>query len=139
MTSVARADDISIYERLWPAVPHDHSMSLEDRLTDQLTELGNMLGYHLDVLSADMLALNFDGRHRRAHVRFGTIDSDFVTFKFDSVVQFDDGLAQIRARFVFGIRGHMVHVELPQMEMSPTEYHGERGVELRVPLYRKFF
>ena len=137
MTSAAQADDVSIYERLWPAVPTMHRASLSQQLTDSLTELGNILGYHLDVLSADMLALKFDGRHRRARVRFGMFDSEYLTFKFDSVVQFSDGLAKIQARFDFGIAGHVMHVELPDMEMAPTEYHGERGVQLRVPLYRR--
>lgn len=138
-SSVAHADDVALYDRMWPTVPKANRTSFSDQVTLQLTELGNMLGYHLDVLSNDMLALRFDGQHRRARVKFGMIDSDFVTFKFDSVVHFSDGLAKIQARIDVGIAGHVVHVDLPDMEMAPTEYHGERGVELRVPLYQRFF
>ena len=139
MTSVARADDIALYERMWPSIPTTRQLTLSQQLTDSLTELGNTLGYHLDLLSNDMLALRFDGRHKRARVKFGVIDSDYVTFKFDSVVHFTAGMARIQARLDVGIAGHVMHVDLPDMEMLPAEYHGERGVELRVPLYQHYF
>ncbi len=139
MTSAASADDIALYERLWPNVPTSRQLTMAQQLTDSLTELGNTLGYHLDQLSNDMLALQFDGRQRRARVKFGMIDSDYATFKFDSVVHFRDGMAMIQARLDVGIGGHLVHLDLPDMEMLPTEYHGERGVQLRVPLYQRYF
>jgi len=139
MTASAYADDVALYERLWPSVPTSRQLSLELQLTDSLTDLGNLLGYHLDLLSNDMFALRFDGRHRRARFKFGVIDSDFVTFKFDSVVHFSDGMAKIEAHFDVGIAGHVVHVDMPDMEMLPAEYHGERGVELRVPVFQRYF
>jgi hypothetical protein len=139
MTSTASADDFALYERLWPSVPTARQMTMGQQLTDSLTELGNTLGYHLDTLSNDMVALKFDGRQRRARVKFGMIDSEYATFKFDSVVHFRDGMAMIQARLDLGIGGHVVHLDLPDMEMLPTEYHGERGVQLRVPLYRYYF
>ena len=139
MTSVASADDLALYERLWPTVPTARQLTLAQQLTDSLTELGNTLGYHLDMLSADMLALRFDGRHRRARVKFGMVDSEYVTFKFDSLVQFSDGMARIQAHLDLGIAGHILHVDMPDMEMLPTEYHGERGIQLRVPLYQRYF
>jgi hypothetical protein len=135
----ARADDIHLYDKMWPSVPTSKQLTLSQQLTDAMTELGNQLGYHLDQLSMDRFALRFDGRHRRARVKFGMIDSQYATFKFDSVVHFTNGMAKVSARFDIGIAGRVMHIELPEIEMLPTEYHGERGVELRVPLYRYYF
>ena len=67
------------------------------------------------------------------------IGSDVATFTFDSVVHFTNGMAKINAVFDVGIAGRVMHIELPEIEMLPTEYHGERGVELRVPVFRRYF
>jgi hypothetical protein len=139
MSGAASADDLHLYDRMWPSVPTARQLTMGEQLTDAMTELGNTLGYHLDQLSNDMLALRFDGRQRRARVKFGMVDSEVATFAFDSVVHFSDGMAQITAQLDVGIAGHVVHLELPDIEMLPAEYHGERGVELRVPLYRYYF
>ncbi len=135
----AAADDIGLYTRMWPAVPTTRQLTVAQQLTDAMTALGNQLGDHLDLLSNDRLALRFDGRSRKARVKLGMIDSDYATFKFDSIVHFADGRANITARLDLGIGSHVVRVELPDIEMLPTEYRGERGVELRVPIYRRYF
>ena len=135
----AAADELHLYDKMWPTVPSSRQLTLSEQLTDAMTDLGNQLGYHLDQLSMDRFGLRFDGRQRRARVKFGMIDSDYATFKFDSVVHFSDGMAKISAVFDVGIGGHVMHIELPDIEMLPTEYHGERGVQLRVPLYRRYF
>ena len=124
---------------MWPTVPTSRQLTLAQQLTDAMTDLGNQLGYHLDQLSDDRFALRFDGRQRRARVKFGMIDSDYATFKFDSVVHFTNGMAKITAVFDIGIAGRVMHIELPEIEMLPTEYHGERGVQLRVPIYKAYF
>src|SRR3954470_20266854 len=131
MSGAASADDLHLYDRMWPSVPTQRQLTMGEQLTDAMTELGNTLGYHLDQLSNDMLALRFDGRQRRARVKFGVVDSELATFGFDSVVHFSDGMARITAQLDLGIAGHVMHLELPDIEMLPTEYHGERGVELR--------
>jgi len=139
----AVADDIhlcdQIYEKTWPAAPTAAQVSMGQQLTDAMSELGNQLGYHLDQLSMDKFALRFDGRQRRARFKLGMIDSQYATLKFDSVVHFTDGMAKISAVLDIGIAGHVMHIELPDVEMLPTEYHGERGVQLRLPLYRYYF
>lgn len=136
---VARADDLALAGRLWPTTPKSTAPSMSDQITDVMTNLGNTLGDHIDLLSADMVALRFDGRARRARVKVGIIDTGLATLSVDSVVHFSDGMAAVEARICFGIAGHVVHVDLPEVEMLPTEYHGEKGVQLRVPLYRYFF
>jgi hypothetical protein len=137
-TSVAAAEGESI-ERLWPALPADHSLSLEDQITDHLTELGNMLGGHLDLLSHDMMGLRVDGRANRARLRLGGGNPRYLTFRFDSNWQFGDGKARVKARLELGLAGHLVQLQLPDMDVIPDSYRGERLVQVNVPfLERKF-
>lgn len=141
-SSPAGADDSSLYERLWPSVPSGRGLSLEQQITDHLTAMGNTLGFHLDQLSNDVLALTFDGRRRLAKIRFGTHGSEnerYLTFRVDSDVHFTEGKAKVTARLELGIAGHMVHLELPDFEMAPAEYRGDRGVEIRMPLFKRAF
>ena len=123
----------------WPSVPEGRGLSLEDKITDRLTQLGNELGRHLDLLSHDMFQLTVDGRHHQAHVRLGGGSVGLLAFRFASDIQFDDINAHVHARIDLGFHGHSMSFELPDFEMSPTEYHGDYGVEVRLPLFvRKF-
>lgn len=138
----AFADDTSLYERLWPSVPASHGLTLEEQITDHLTEMGNTLGFHLDTLSADTLALTFDGRRKLAKVRFGTNGGDserYLTFRVAGDVHFTEGLAKVTASVELGVAGHLLRLELPDFEMAPAEYHGDRGVEIRLPLFKRSF
>src|SRR5690242_11084431 len=135
----AAADDGSLYDRLWPRVPDGQHLTLSQQITDQLTLLGNTLGYHLDVLSKETLSLRFDGRRRRAYVRLGAGDAQYLTFRLASDVHFTQGLARVTTRVDLGIAGRALHIELPDVEMTPTEFHGERGVVVRLPLFRRSF
>ena len=123
----------------WPSVPEGHGLSLEDQVADRLTQLGNELGRHLDLLSHDMFQLTVDGRHRHAHLRVGGGNAGGLAFRVDSDIHFEDVNAEVHARIDLGFHGHSVSLELPAFEMSPAEYHGDYGVELKLPLYvRKF-
>ncbi len=134
----ARAQTIA--EQRWPSLPMHKRLTFGQRITDELTEFGNQLGYHLGVLSNDMLALSFDGRKRRAKVMVGTDDGGYLVFKLKSDVQFlGGGVARINAKVDLGIGGRVMHFDLPEFEMAPTEYRGERGVELRLPLIKQSF
>jgi hypothetical protein len=133
------AADNELYERLWPRVPEGRHLKLSDQITDQLTELGNFMGEHMNVLSADVLAMSFDGRRRRAFIRLGGGDARFLEFKLASDVRFFDGKAQINTRIDFTIAGNRMQLELPEMEMVPASYRGERGVEVRLPLFKRNF
>lgn len=133
------AADSELYERLWPRVPQGRHLRLSEQITDQLTELGNFMGEHMGVLSADVLSLQFDGRRRRAWFRIGGGDPRYLELKLASDVRFFNGRAQITARIDFAIAGRTIHLELPEMEMVPASYRGERGVEVRLPLFRRNF
>jgi hypothetical protein len=138
LTTPASAES-DLYDRLWPRVPEGRHLKLSEQITDQLTELGNFMGEHMNALSHDVLAMTFDGRRRRAFVRIGGGDARFLEFTLASDVRFYDGRAQINSRIDLTIAGNKMQLELPEMEMVPASYRGERGVEVRVPLFRRNF
>jgi hypothetical protein len=139
LSAPAASADSELYDRLWPRVPEGRHLKLSEQITDQLTELGNFMGQHMNALSHDVLAMTFDGRRRRAFVRIGGGDARFLEFTLASDVRFYDGKAQINARIDLTIAGNKMQLELPEMEMVPASYRGERGVEVRVPLFRRHF
>jgi len=143
MAGTASADDATsscaLYDRLWPQAPQSGRLSMSQQLTDYFTELGNTIGGHVDVLSNDMIGMRFDGRRRRAFVRVGMVESQYLTFRIASDVQFTQGLARITTRVDLVVAGRNLHLELPEVEMLPTEYHGDRGVQVRLPLFKRTF
>jgi hypothetical protein len=86
-----------------------------------------------------MFQLKVDGRHRRAHLRLGGGDAAQLTLRLDGDIQFDDLNAHICARVDLALHGHAVHFELPAFDMSPAEYRGDHGVEVRLPLFVRQF
>jgi hypothetical protein len=139
LPSVAAADEHALYDRLWPRVPEGRHLKLSEQITDQLTLLGNTLGQHLDVLSNETLSLRFDGRRRRAYVRLGAVETPYLTLRIAGDVHFTEGLARITTRIDLSVAGRALQLELPEVEMTPTEYRGDRGVVVRLPLFRRQF
>ncbi|TMQ06032.1 MAG: hypothetical protein E6J90_28850 [Deltaproteobacteria bacterium] len=135
----AAAEPAVLLASRWPSVPADRGLSLEDQITEHLTQLGNELCHHLDLLSHDMFQLRVDGFRRRAHVRLGGGNAEMVSVRLDGDIQFEDINARIHTRIDLALHGHAMHLELPTFEMSPAEYRGDRGVELRVPLFEQKF
>ena len=140
MSSVALADDSdTTLDHRWPTLPEDHSISLEDQITDHLTELGNMIGGHMNVLSDHLLALRVDGRHNRARLLLGGGDTHYLTFKIDSDWLFSDGKAHVNARVELGLAGHHMELKLPDMEVIPDNYHGQDLVQVNVSVLERRF
>ena len=121
----------------WREVPASKRLRLSQQITDELTELGNFIGTHMNVLSDDILGMKFDGRRRYARIRLGTGEGELLRFRFDSDWHFTHGKARVHARVDLGIGKHQFHFELPDMEMLPASYRGERGVEVRLPLFER--
>ena len=139
MSSTARADEdiqLALSDR-WREVPPSQRLKLSDQITEQLTELGNFIGTHVNVLSDDILMMKFDGRRRYARIRFGTGEDAYLRFKFDSDWYFQQGKARVQARLDLGIGTHQFHLELPDVDMVPASYRGDRGVEVRLPLFER--
>lgn len=134
-----RSDDESsmLMSQRWHDVPMGNRLKLSQQITDQLTELGNFIGSHMNVLSDDVLGLRFDGRKRRARVRVGTGEGQYLRFKLDSAWHFSAGRARIQTRINLGLGTRELDLELPDMEMLPSNVYGERGVEVRLPLFER--
>jgi hypothetical protein len=138
LASVASADDVQIaLADRWHEVPAGQHLRLSQQITDELTELGNFIGSHVNVLSDDLLGMKFDGRRRYARIRLGTGDGELLRFKVDTDWHFANGKARVHTRVDLGLGQHQFHLELPDMEMLPASYHGERGVEIRLPLFER--
>jgi hypothetical protein len=145
-TGTARADDRgTLYDRLWPRlplVPVERSRGTErdfgEQLEDQLTELGNQLGTHMNMLSKDRMIMRVDGRRRRAYIRLGS-SSGNLTFRIANDIEFGGGAARVNTKIDLGIKHHVIRLELPDWEMAPASLNGDHGVELRLPLLRKTF
>lgn len=139
-SSSAHADDNSLYDRLWPEAPISNRLTLSQEIADAFTELGNTVNQHFGELSDGRFGLTFDGRRRRAFVRIdATTTERYLVFHFSSDVHFTQGVARITAKLQLGIAGHVLDLELPDLEMAPAEYRGDRGVEIRLPLFKRTF
>lgn len=137
MASTASADDELLLSSRWHDVPSGHALQLSQQITDQLTELGNFIGGHVNVLSDDMVALHFDGRSRRARMRFGIGEGSYLHFKLDTDWKFSAGKARIATRIDLGLGKHEWHLDLPDVEMLPANVYGDHGVEVRLPIFEK--
>lgn len=136
--SAAAEPDMALSTR-WPNIPERHGLSLQDQITDRLTEIGNTLGQHLDLLSADMFQLKVDGRRQRAHIRFGAGRMDMLAFQVDCGIQFQDLNAHVDAHIDLGFDGHLLRLELPAFQVQPAEYRGDYGVQVEVPVFVQRF
>lgn len=138
-TSPAASADESLADRLWPKVPEDHSLSLEQQIEDRLTELGTEINGHLGGLSHELIGLEVDGRGQRARLRVGGGNVHYLTFRMDTRWHFADGKARVATSLDLGIAGREVHVELPDFEMVPQSVGNDRYVEVRLPLWERRF
>jgi hypothetical protein len=136
-SSLAVADDE--LNKRWPSVPTDHSLKVEDVMVDNLSELGNVLGRHMDKLSHTLIGLEVDGRGQRARLRVGGGNSHYLSFRIDSDWLFSDGKARINAKVDLALAGHEFEFKLPAMDLSEDSYHGVQLVQVNVPLLERRF
>jgi hypothetical protein len=138
VTTTGNLDVVALSER-WHDVPQGRRLKLSVQIIDEVTELGNLIGTSMNELSDDAIGLKFDGRKRRAKLRLGTGEGEYLRFRLDSDWHFSQGKARIVAKLQLGIGEHHWNIELPDMEMAPTSVQGQRGVEIRIPLIEKKF
>ena len=127
------------FTHLWPEVPTDPSPSMEDQITDHLTELGNMLGGHMNVLSDHMLSLKVDGRHNSAKLHVGNGGEHFLRFNLDTDWLFAEGKAHVKAHLGLGLGKHELELKLPDMDVIPDNYHGQDLVQVNVSVLERRF
>lgn len=133
---VSDLDNMVVLSERWQEVPASKRLRLSVQIVDEVTELGNLIGTAANELSDDMVGLKFDGRRRRAKLRVGTGEG-YLRFRLESDWHFTQGKARIAAKVQLGIGDHQWNIELPDMEMVPASYRGERGVEVRIPLFER--
>ena len=104
------------------------------RLAEKMTLAGDELGLHLRAITFNSLDMNFDGHKRIAHLRMQAGEAKKVALGIDSDVAFKSGYARVNATIKFGIAGKTWKLELPEFDMVPRSYDGERYVELRLPV-----
>lgn len=119
-----------------PAIGKGKSFS--ERLADQLTLLGDNVNGHVGALTLDTVRFRIDGRARRAHLRVAG-ETSFLSLKVEGDVLFRGGAAQVDAAVDLSVAGHAISFELPDFEVMPRSYLGERYVEVRIPLIRGAF
>ena len=112
VTPPAAAEQKDLYERLWPRVPDGQRATMSEQLMDELTELGNLLGYHANVLSHDMFALEVDARRKRAYLAVGGGDDRYLTFRLASDIQFTEGLARVNTRVDLSFHGRKLELHV---------------------------
>lgn len=137
-------DDV-LWHRTWDAwhrgagMPARMGPSFSQQVLDELSFLGNELGTHLDTLTLELFALRFDGRRRRMHVGVGTSDNRYLSLRVSGDLHFTGGMAKVSTQVQLGLAGRTLSLELPEVEVEPTSFRGERGVVLRLPILQGTF
>lgn len=109
--------------------------SWSERIADAMSEAGDELGDHLRVLSGESVDMAVDGRKRTASLRMRAGSPGNVSVGVASDVKFSHGKARVAARVHLAVFGKSVDWTLPEFELVPRSYQGNRYVELRVPVF----
>jgi len=131
-------DALLTLDHKWPAVPEDHSTPMADRITDHLTDWGNHVGGEVDAWSHHYAKLHVDGRGRRAQLHLGG-GNEHLELNFDSNWLFADGKAYAKVHLELAVQGHRFELELPDMDVSHDNYHGEGLVQVNVSVLERRF
>ena len=115
-----------------PPPPIELSMSYQ--LKERLTLYSGELGQHLNALSFNLVDFDFNAHTRRAKLRLGGELGTQLSLRIDGDVRFQHGLARVATRVELGVVGRQFRLELPDFEMVPRTWAGERWVEVRLPL-----
>jgi hypothetical protein len=121
------------------AVPKKLGRTYTQQIEDRLTWLGDQMDAHFGRLSLDEVAFKFDGRDRRAKIRLGKGDGKLLSMRIDGDVKFENGLAHVDAAINLSINGYQMHLDLPQVDLVPSSYQGEKYLEVRIPLIKGTF
>ena len=110
--------------------------SMSDQIGDWVTRVGGDMNHHLGVLSHDTLQLRLDGRKNSGYVGVH-VKSHYVSLHMDEDIHFSDGQAHIHSRLEVDVGDHSVCVQLPDFDVGETDFNGERGTMVTVPLLRR--
>jgi hypothetical protein len=93
---------------------------------------------HVDRLSHEWVVIRVDGEKQRANVAVGA-GVGGVRLRVASDVTVVDGTARVTPRLALAVAGKSLDFRLPTVDVAATEYRGERGVEVRLPVVRRTF
>lgn len=131
--------DTFVFSERWRELPMSGGLKMEDRVAEHLSELGNLIGTHMNVLSHDAFVMTFDGRRSRARMRLGTGDSQQLRFNIDTDWHFMQDKARVQPRLELGIGNHAFKLDLPNIDMATNDVNGQLAVEVRLPLFERRF
>lgn len=120
-----------------PAMPRV-GRTYSERIADELTVLGDTIDGHLGELTLDTVKFRVDGRARRAQLRLAG-ETRYLSMTIQSDVHFRRGAADVATVVDLRVIGHAVRLELPEFQVAPQSYLGDRYVEVRVPIIRGTF
>lgn len=129
-------DDLGQFEGP-PAIPRV-GRTYSERIADELTLLGDTIDGHLGQLTLDSVKFRVDGRQRRAHLRLAG-ETRYLSMTIHSDVHFRHGAAEVASTIDLRVAGRAMRFELPEFEVAPNSYLGERYLEIRVPIIRGTF
>jgi hypothetical protein len=140
LASLGRTAEADSFDRRWPELPEQQEVELGKVVAERLVDAGNrFFASHVDLLSHDILKVRIDGERKAAKVGVGAGYRSFLALRVAGDVEVVDGTARISSRLAVALAGKQLSVRLPAVDVAATEYKGERGVELRLPLVRRQF
>ena len=121
-----------------PDAPAPEEGEFGKRVLAKVTDATNgFFEHHVDRLSHEMVVIRIDPEQQQAKVAVHAGIYGFgVRVASNTVV---DGTARVSPRLALAVAGKSLDLKLPTVDVAATEYHGERGVELRLPLVRRTF
>ncbi len=108
-------------------------VSLKDRVTKNLTLMSNEMGLHMKNLTGDMVDMTFDVKARKARLKLNA-GSESLSLNLDSKVVMHGKIARVSTTLDLGLFGDTLSLDLPDFELVPQSWQGQRWVEFRVSI-----
>jgi hypothetical protein len=122
-----------------PDLPAPEEPAFGKHVLEKVVDATNgFFEHHVDRLSHDMVVIRVDGEQQRAKLAVGAGLGGY-RFRVASDVTVVDGTARVSPRLALAVAGKSLDLKLPTVDVAATEYHGERGVEVRLPVLRRTF
>ena len=133
----AHADDTGLSPL--PQLPSQEEPAFGKRVLAKVVDATNgFFEHHVDRLSHDMVVVRVDGEHQKAKLAVGAGLAGYRLLVASDVTVVD-GTARVTPRLALAVAGKSLDLRLPTVDVAATEYHGERGVEVRLPVLRRTF
>ncbi|MFT3697524.1 MAG: hypothetical protein QM831_30555 [Kofleriaceae bacterium] len=118
----------------WPALPDYQELSMEDRITDKVSDAGNDASSHVDAWTRHYVSWRVDGRRNRGSLHLGN-----EMIALDSNWLFANSRAHIDAKLELNVASHHIELELPGMDLSRDSVRNDSVSTLNVAVLEKRF